>query len=71
MGWRVILHRTVVVNLTTGTAIAGVLLRRTGPLLVLANATVHEPDSVPAQVDGEVVIERSKVAFIQALPARG
>lgn len=71
MWFGVVLKRRVVVNLKTGTAVSGVLLRKTGPLLILGDAVVHERDSEPAPADGELVIERSNVDFIQALSSRG
>lgn len=62
----------VLVNLTTGDAIAGVLIDRRGPLLVLANTALISADgSKPAQMDGQIFIERAQVAFIQALPPKG
>lgn len=62
----------VLVNLTNGDALAGVLIDRRGPLLVLANTALITTDgSKPAQMDGQVFIERSQVAFIQALPPKG
>lgn len=64
---RLVVRRRVLVNLTTGQAIEGVLLRQSGPLLVVANATLHEPNAEPASLDGEAVIERDRVAFIQAV----
>lgn len=64
---RLVVRRRVLVNLTTGQAIEGVLLRQSGPLLVVANATLHEPNAEPAPLDGEAVIERDRVAFIQAV----
>lgn len=66
-GWRTVVRRRVVVNLVTGTAIEGVLLKRSGPLLVIADAVVHPVGSEPAKVDGQAVVERSQVEFIQAL----
>ncbi len=64
---RLIPRRRVLVNLTTGQAIDGVLVRQAGPLLMLANATLLEPNAEPTQLDGEAVIERDRVAFVQAL----
>jgi hypothetical protein len=37
------------------------------PLLVLKNATLLEEGADPLPLDGETIIERSKVLFIQAL----
>jgi len=72
MWFGVVVKRRVVVNLKAsggipGDAIEGVLLRKTGPLLILADATVHPFEGEASPADGELVIERSNVAFIQAL----
>lgn len=64
---RLVVRRRVLVNLTTGQAIEGVLLRQSGPLLVIVNAILHEPNAEPAPLDGEAVVERDRVAFIQAV----
>lgn len=64
------MHRRVVVNLLSGKAIEGVVVERDGPLLVVADAVLHEPSTQPAPVDGHVVIERAQVDFIQALGGR-
>ena len=62
----------VLVNLNNGDAISGLLIDRRGPLLVLAHASLISADaSKPADVDGQVFIERSQIAFIQALPSKG
>ena len=63
----VVVHRRVVVNLLSGRAVEGVLVRQSGPLLVVKDARIHEPGAEPAAVDGEIVIERDRVDFIQAL----
>lgn len=58
--------RHVLVNLDDGRAFDGVLYDRRGPLLVLREAQLIEPGGgEPVQVDGEVLIERPRVAFIQ------
>ncbi len=62
---RTAVRRRVVVNLTSGRAFEGILWAQRGPLLVLRDATMHEPRLPPAPVDGEVVVERSKVEFMQ------
>lgn len=64
---RIALHRRVMVNLTTGAAIDGVLWDERGPLIVLRDATLHEPGSEPATLDGEVIVERERIAFVQAV----
>lgn len=63
---RAIERRRVVVNLLDGSSIAGVFYRQDGPLLVLKNATYMEPGAQPADLDGDIVIERDRVLFIQA-----
>lgn len=67
MAFGVIVKRRVVVNLLSGSAVEGVLLKRRGPLLILADCTLHPERGDAAPVDGQVVIERSQVEFIQAL----
>jgi small nuclear ribonucleoprotein (snRNP)-like protein len=58
-------RRRVVVNLLSGRAFDGVLYARRGPLLILRNAVMHERGAEPAPVDGDVVVERNQVEFIQ------
>lgn len=55
----------VLVQMEDGRAFAGVMYARRGPLLVLRDAQLVEPGTEPVPVDGEVLIERPKVAFIQ------
>lgn len=62
---RTLLRKKVVVNLLTDRAFVGILWAQRGPLLVLRNVVMHEPGSEPASVDGEVVVERDQVEFIQ------
>lgn len=63
---RFIVRRRVVANLVDGTAIEGVLLRKSGPLLLLVDSYLHEEGAPPRPLDGQTIIERSKVLFIQA-----
>lgn len=63
---RVLIHRTVVVNLVDGSSISGVLYKDPGPLLVLKNAVYLVTGHEPVQLDGDTVIERDKVLFVQA-----
>ncbi|MCK1813263.1 hypothetical protein MTQ13_03075 [Streptomyces sp. XM4011] len=64
---RVVVRRRVIVNLTDGSAVDGVLLRRHRTLLVLADATLLTPDTEPTRMDGELVVERSRVLYVQAV----
>jgi hypothetical protein len=61
---RTALRKRVVVNLADK-AFAGVLWAKRGPLLVLRDATLMQHGAADTPLDGEVVIERSKVEFIQ------
>lgn len=63
---RFALLRHVIVNLDDGTAFAGVLYRQAGPLIVLKNASLLEPGREPVALDGDTLIERARVQFIQA-----
>ena len=58
---------TVLCNLRDGTAIRGVLVRQSGPLVVLAKAQLLAENEEPAPMDGEVYVERSQVLFLQRL----
>lgn len=64
---RTVLRRRVIINTTTDKAFRGVLLDRRGPLLVMRNVELLEAARPPVPLDGEVVIERSKVDFVQVL----
>ncbi|ONK09445.1 hypothetical protein [Streptomyces sp. MP131-18] len=64
---RVAVRQRVVVNLSDGSAVDGVLLRRHRTLLVLGDATLLVPSSEPSRVDGELLVERSQVLFVQAV----
>lgn len=67
---RTAIRATVVVNLVDGRAIKGVLWSRRGRLLVLRNAQLFDHSQAPpVAVDGEVIIERDRIDFIQAVPA--
>jgi hypothetical protein len=59
-----------VVNLTDR-AFDGVLWARRGPLLVLRDVQLLEAGRAPQRVDGEVVIERARVEFMQVLAGGG
>jgi hypothetical protein len=59
------IRKRVLVNLLDGRAFDAVLYARRGPLLELRDARLLEPGSEPVTVDGAVVIERPRIAFIQ------
>jgi len=64
------LLRTVIVNqrVPRDEAIRGVLWRARGPYLVLREAFLLRLNTPHMRIDGEVVIERANVAFVQGLP---
>lgn len=68
LAWRrTAVRRRVVVNLADK-AFTGILYAQRGPLLVLRNAQLLVPSAPAQDVDGEVVLERSHVEFVQVLP---
>jgi hypothetical protein len=56
----------VVVNLADK-AFAGILWDKRGPLLVLKDAVLMQHGAADTPMDGEVIVERSRVDFIQVL----
>jgi len=67
-----ILGRRVLVNLTDGSALRGVLTRQRGPWLELRDAELFRVDTTvgggPLRLDGGVFLERDRVSFFQVLP---
>lgn len=59
------IYERVLANLTDGSAINGLLIAKRGPLLVLADATLLSAGMEPADLDGEVYIERDRILFLQ------
>lgn len=63
---RLALRRRVMVTTIPGAAFHGILWARRGPWLILRDVTVHaDGEAVPA--DGEVIIDRRIVLFVQAV----
>lgn len=60
-------QRKVLVNLLSGNAIGGVCVHDGDHTIAIRGATVHEPNSEPAPADGEILIDRINVDFIQLL----
>ena len=61
-------YERVLANLIDGSAINGLLIRRSGPLLVLSDCTLFTPGAEAHQLDGNVYIERSRVLYLQTAP---
>ena len=62
---RLMVRRRVLVSLRGGNAVTGVLWVRRGRSLVLRAAQLHEPGSDPSPMDGDVVIDRDQIEFVQ------
>lgn len=62
-----LLNRSVLINLVSGNALAGVCTFDGPRALILRAATVHEPGADPAPADGEIHVDRINVDFIQLL----
>jgi hypothetical protein len=62
------LRRRVLVNLKTEKAFRGVLFAKRGPLLVLKDVELLEAGRDPVRIDGEVLVERANLDFVQVLP---
>lgn len=63
---RLAMNKRVVVNLTTGTALSGVLWDDRGSLIVLKDASVHT-NGQTSELDGHAVIERDRIDFVQVV----
>jgi hypothetical protein len=68
-GWRTLRRRAMIVNLDTGRSFEGVLYSTSGSLLVLRNARALEPGQQAVPMDGELVVDRSRVEFLQLTKA--
>lgn len=67
MSWLYPVRRKVVVNTKTERAFRGVLWRAGWRYLVLRNAEMLGPGGEHTPVDGEVVIARANVDFVQVI----
>ncbi|MEH0431273.1 hypothetical protein QBB34_34085 [Streptomyces stelliscabiei] len=67
---RTAVRKRVVVNLQDK-AFRGILWAQRGPLLVLRDAELLEAGREPQPVDGEIVLERTRVEFTQVLTGGG
>lgn len=63
---RTVVRRRVLVNLKSGTAISGVVTKSTGVELIIRDGVLHQRDGVQSPADGELIVERADVDFIQA-----
>lgn len=56
----------VLVSLIDGKAFDGLLWARKGRLVVLRDARLIEPGAEPVPVDGDVLLDRDRIDFVQA-----
>lgn len=63
---RLAMSRRVVVNLTSGAAIDGVLWDDRGALIVLRDSNLHS-EGGSAPLDGEVIVARDRIDFVQVV----
>jgi hypothetical protein len=63
---RTAVRKRVIVNLPDK-AFRAILWAKRGPLLVLRDVELLEAGRAPQAVDGEVVVERTRVEFVQVL----
>lgn len=65
-GWRRLRSTRVVINLKSGQSIDGYLVRQSGQLLFIRGAVLIHGGDQPAPMDGQVIVERSEIDFIQS-----
>ena len=63
---RLMIRRRVLVQLHSGRAFTGLLWRRRGGLVVLKSAEMLEPNNQPVSMDGDVILDRSEIEYVQA-----
>jgi small nuclear ribonucleoprotein (snRNP)-like protein len=64
---RVAYSKRVLVNLKSGAAFRGFLVKEVGQLLVLQQAELIEPGAESVSVPGEILIDKGNVEFIQVI----
>ena len=64
---RLVLRRRVLVQLDTGRAVVGTLWSTKAGRVVVKDAELFESGSEPTKMDGDVVVERARVEYIQAV----
>lgn len=68
-GNRLAVRRRVLANLIDGNAMSGVLIARRGGYLVLKDVTLMTQGQEPTPMDGEVLLDKDRVDFLQVLGA--
>lgn len=65
-GQRLMIRRRVLVQMHSGRAFTGLLWRRRGRLVVLKSAEMLEPNNQPVPMDGDVILDRGEIEYVQA-----
>lgn len=66
-----VVHQRVVINLKSGTAVIGVVTSKKRTFCVVRDAAVVSPgSSSPVPADGEIVIDRNEIDYIQIAERR-
>lgn len=65
--WRMLVRRRVLVVLADEHTISGVLYEQRGELLLLRNCTIYAGSTNGHPADGDVIVERSRVLWIQVV----
>jgi hypothetical protein len=60
--------RLVIVNLKSGETLQGVLWSTRGPWFTLHKAALLKAGQPPLSIDGEAVVHRAEISFVQVLP---
>lgn len=68
-GRHIAARRRVVVNLVDDQAITGILWRRHRKLVVVRNAQLVQPGREAVSMDGDVLIERDRINWVQIVGA--
>ena len=64
---RTAVRKRVLLSLKTDKGFRGVLWAKRGSLLILKDASLYEGGREPVRVDGDVVVDRANVDFLQVL----
>lgn len=64
---RLMVRHRVLVQLVSGKALTGALWARRGRTVVLKSAELHEPGAAATVMDGDVVVDRGQVEYMQVI----
>ena len=64
---RLAYSKRVLVNLKSGAAFRGYLVKELGQLIVLQQAEIIEPGAEAVAAQGEILIEKNNIEFVQII----